>query len=76
MSANYDYSEQAIADLIEWFKDKTLPQEVYLDKATHVYDVRRFIDANVSDIQDHYPDPFFNASIDRLYKLKSIMEEA
>lgn len=76
MSANYDYSEQAVTDLTQWFNDKTLPEKAALDVATQIYDVRRFIDANVSDIKDHYPDPFFNPAIDRLYKLKEIMENS
>lgn len=75
MNASYDYSEEAVKALVDWFKDKTLPKEATLDVATQIFDVQKFVDANIFDINDHYPDPFFNPSIDRLYQLKAIMEE-
>lgn len=75
MSDNYDYSDEAVKALIDWFKDKTLPSEVFLDSATQIYDVQKFVEANVYDIRDHYPDPFFNPSITRLYQLKALMEK-
>jgi hypothetical protein len=38
-------------------------------------DVKRFVQANLSDIDAHYPDDFYNPAITRLYRLKEYMEE-
>ena len=37
--------------------------------------VKRFVQANLSDIDAHYPDDFYNPAITRLYRLKEYMEE-
>jgi len=33
------------------------------------------VQANLSDIDAHYPDVFYNPAITRLYRLKEYMEE-
>ncbi len=40
-----------------------------------IVDVKRFVQANLSDIDAHYPDDFYNPAITRLYRLKEYMEE-
>ena len=35
----------------------------------------RYVDANLKDIQAHYPDPFYHPAIARLYHLKEALEK-
>ena len=70
----YDYSEDAVLALMDWAKSAKLPKEVTLSEAEHIYDTAIFVNANINDIKAHYPDPFYNPAIDRLYRLKEIVE--
>lgn len=75
MSKNeYDYSENAVQAIMDWAESSKLPKEVMLSEAEHVYDTSIYVRANINDIKAHYPDPFYNPSIDRLYRLKEIVE--
>lgn len=75
MEANeYDYSENAVQAIMDWAESTKLPKEVMLSEAEHVYDTSIYVRANINDIKAHYPDPFYNPSIDRLYRLKEIVE--
>lgn len=70
----YDYSEDAVLSIMEWAKSANLPKGVDLSEAEHIYDTSIYVRANINDIKAHYPDPFYNPSIDRLYRLKEIVE--
>jgi hypothetical protein len=70
----YDYSEDAVLDIMNWVQSAKLPKEVTLSEAEHIYDTSMYVSANINDIKAHYPDPFYNPSIDRLYRLKEIVE--
>ena len=70
----FDYSEKAVLAIMDWAKSANLPKEVTLSEAEHIYDTAMFVNANINDIKAHYPDPFYNPSIDRLYRLKEIVE--
>lgn len=72
----FDYSEDAVLALMDWAKSAKLPKEVTLSEAEHIYDTAIFVNANINDIKAHYPDPFYNPAIDRLYRLKEIVEAA
>ena len=61
--------------LINWAKSTSFPQSVTLSDAENIVDVKRFVQANLSDIDAHYPDDFYNPAITRLYRLKEYMEE-
>ena len=61
--------------LIDWAKSTSFPQSVTLSDAENIVDVKRFVQANLSDIDAHYPDDFYNPAITRLYRLKEYMEE-
>lgn len=39
-------------------------------------DTPLYVNANICDIKQHYPDAFYNPAIDRLYRLKEFVEEA
>ncbi len=58
-----------------WAKSTSFPQSVTLSDAENIVDVKRFVQANLSDIDAHYPDDFYNPAITRLYRLKEYMEE-
>lgn len=73
-SKKYDYSEDAVLAIMDWAKSAKLPKEVSLSEAEHIYDTAIFVNANINDIKAHYPDPFYNPAIDRLYRLKEIVE--
>ncbi len=70
----FDYSENAVSSIIEWAKSAKLPKEVMLSDAEHIYDTSMYVSANINDIKAHYPDPFYNPAIDRLYRLKEKVE--
>lgn len=70
----FDYSEKAVLAIMDWAKSANLPKEVTLSEAEHIYDTAMFVSANINDIKAHFPDPFYNPSIDRLYRLKEIVE--
>lgn len=70
----YDYSEDAVLDIMNWVQSAKLPKEVTLSEAEHIYDTSIYVRASINDIKAHYPDPFYNPSIDRLYRLKEIVE--
>lgn len=45
-----------------------------LSDAEHIYDTSMYVSANINDIKAHFPDPFYNPAIDRLYRLKEKVE--
>lgn len=73
--AEYKFDEDSVKTLIEWAKNTTFPQNVKLSDAEHIMDVERFVQANLSDIDAHYPDVFYNPAITRLYRLREYLEE-
>lgn len=70
----YDYSENTVQAIMDWAESSKLPKEVNLSEAEHIYDTSIYVRANINDIKAHYPDPFYNPSINRLYRLKEIVE--
>ena len=72
--AEYNYDEESVNALIEWAKTASLPEQLQLNEAEKVIDVPRYVQANLSDIDSHYPDAFYNPSITRLYILKEKLE--
>lgn len=70
----YKYDEESVNTLIEWAKNFSFPKEVKLSDAETITDVKRFVQANLSDIKIHYPDEFYHPAITRLYRLKEFLE--
>ncbi len=70
----YKYDEDSVKALIEWTKNTSFPQNIKLSDAENIVDVQRFVQANMSDIDAHYPDEFYNPAIMRLYRLKEYIE--
>lgn len=48
--------------------------QIELSESENIFDVKKYIQANIHDINQHFPDPFYNPSIDRLYRLKEFIE--
>lgn len=71
----FKYDEESVKSLIEWSKSTSFPQQLRLSEAENIVDVKRFVEANISDIDSHYPDGFYNPAITRLYLLKEKMEK-
>lgn len=71
----YKFDEESVKSLIEWAKISSFPQELRMSEAENIINVKRFVEANLSDIDSHYPDAFYNAAITRLYRLKELMEK-
>ena len=71
---DYAYDEDSVRALTDWAEKASFPQEVSLSEAEHIFDVDRYVQANLNDIKAHYPDPFYHPAITRLYLLKDIME--
>ena len=70
----YSYERESVEALCNWVAHATFPKEVKLDEAEVIFDVPLFVQANLNDIKGHYPDPFYNPAITRLYRLKEILE--
>ena len=71
----FKYDEESVNTLMKWAENAQLPKEVVLSEAEHITDTSIYVRANINDIKQHYPDAFYNASIDRLYRLKIFVEE-
>lgn len=71
----YAYDEESVKAIMNWAETVQLPKEVILSESEHIYDTSLYIQANINDIKQHYPDAFYNPAIDRLYRLKEFMEK-
>ena len=71
----YNYDEESVNALMQWAENALLPKEVTLSEAEHIFDTSMYVNANICDIKQHYPDAFYNPAIDRLYRLKEHMED-
>ena len=70
----YNYDEESVNALMKWAENALLPKEVTLSEAEHIFDTSLYVNANICDIKQHYPDAFYNLAIDRLYRLKEFIE--
>lgn len=71
----YKFDEESLNSLIAWAKATSFPEQIRMSEAENIVNVKRFVEANLSDIDSHYPDGFYNPAITRLYRLKKLMEE-
>ena len=68
----YKYDEESVNALVKWAETATFPEQVMLSDAENIFDVKRYVRANLSDIAATYPDEFYNPAITRLYRIKRI----
>jgi hypothetical protein len=71
----YSYDEASVQAIVEWARTVQLPKEAALSESEHITDTSLYVHANICDINQHYPDPFYNPAIDRLYRLKDFVEK-
>ena len=55
----YNYDEESVNALINRAETAQLPQEVTLSEAEHIFDTSLYVNANICDIKQHYPDAFY-----------------
>lgn len=72
--SKYSYDEESVKAIVHWAQTAQLPKEVTLSESEHIIDTSMYVHANICDINQHYPDPFYNPAIDRLYRLKEVIE--
>ena len=70
----YNYDEESVNALMKWAENAQLPKEVMLSESEHIIDTSMYVHANICDIKQHYPNAFYNPAIDRLYRLKEVIE--
>ena len=73
--SKYSYDEESVKAIVHWALTALLPKEVALSESEHILDTSMYVHANICDINQHYPDPFYNPAIDRLYRLKEFIEK-
>ena len=71
----YSYDEASVQAIVEWARTVQLPKEAALSESEHITDTSLYVHANICNINQHYPDPFYNPAIDRLYRLKEFVEK-
>ena len=54
--SKYSYDEESVKAIIEWAQTTQLPKEVMLSEAEHIFDTSMYVNANICDIKQHYPD--------------------
>lgn len=70
----YKYDEESVNALKEWASNAQLPKELQMSESEKIEDTERYVRANLNDIEEHYPDAFYNSPIRRLYRLKELLE--
>lgn len=71
----YNYDEVAVQELLQWADTAELPQSLRLDQAAFIFDVRRCVESDAMCVRDHYPDPFYNPAINRLYQIREMTDK-
>lgn len=72
---DYNYDEVAVQELLQWADTAELPQSLRLDQAAFIFDVRRCVESDAMCVRDHYPDPFYNPAINRLYQIREMTDK-
>lgn len=73
--AEYLYDKDSVQALVEWGKNAHLPQEIELSESEYIFNLSKYVQANIYDIEQHYPDEFYNPAITRLYRIKELIEQ-
>ena len=72
--SDFKYDEDSVKALIEWATTTQFPKEIRLTEAEHITDVALFVQTNIYDIEEHYPDPVYFPAITRIYRIREWME--
>ena len=46
-----------------------------LSESEYIFNLSKYVQANIYDIEQHYPDEFYNPAITRLYRIKELIEQ-
>ena len=63
-----------INELEAYFNAATLPKELWLNKATHIVNVRAMVDSHIEVLKTNEGRPAFGAFYDRLMQVKKVLE--
>lgn len=74
--SRYAYDEESVKHIVHWALTAQLPTQIELSESESIFDVKKYIQANINDINQHFPAPFYNPAIDRLYRLKEFMDNS
>ncbi|MCI1681460.1 MAG: hypothetical protein LKI39_02765 [Bacteroides sp.] len=70
---DYDYGEESVKALVKWAEHTQFPKTMKLSKYENIFDLPRYIEANVNDIKSYYPNVYVEAAITRIYRVKEIL---
>lgn len=70
----YQYDEESINALMKWAENGQFPNELRLGPAENIVNLKQYVQANLYDIRAHYPDEFYRPAINRLYRIKEMLE--
>lgn len=68
------YSLEAVKELIAWFKDKEIPESMYLDESAYAPDLRLTIEILSEQSLQLHENPTFHPVVDQLYHIKTKLE--
>lgn len=56
--SKYAYDEDGVKAIVHWALTAQLPTQIELSESENILDVQKYIQANIHDINQHFPDPF------------------
>lgn len=68
------YSLEEIQKLVDWFKNKQVPQSLQIDSATLCTNLKETIDALSEQALLHHKNPTFNYATRMLFQIKEKIE--
>lgn len=76
MEEKYAYDKESVKALVDWAENTTFPKgDLQMNAAEQICDINKYVSSCLSDIKEHYPNPIYNPSVTRLYKLKELLEK-
>ena len=70
------YSLEALEELVTYLRAKNLPEKIEIEKGTTLTNPSLFIESHYTMLKQNYNKQIFEPAFDRLYTLRSILEEA
>lgn len=70
------YSLEALEELIAYLRAKNLPEKIEMEKGTIIANPSLFIESHYAMLKQNYNKTIFEPAFERLYKVRSILEEA
>ena len=67
-----EYTQEEVDEIASWAKGVNHIEPIKLQEGT-IFDVPKYIESHLNDLKK-FPNPTFRSAIDRLYKLKEILE--